>query len=295
MDIGKKVKTLRVEKLMTQSELAGGEITRNMLSQIENGIALPSISTVMYLAKRLGVSAGFLLADDNDDFIYRKTGIMKNIRKALTDKSFEICRDLCIYEFDEYDDEVRFILAQCCINMAKENICAGKLRHACANIDEAMLHTEQTLYDTSGIKNRAFVMLKFLRTLSSTLDSVEIYEDVTARKYTVETFECPLCKYVTGLENIFECNLNCFDDSVEEEKLYASHIRAKLYMAEGDYASALEQLRRIMDSSYVIPTVFIYLAGTDLEICCRETGDFRGAYEYSQNKLTLLQSMLSDI
>ena len=50
MDIGKKIKELRSAKLMTQTELAGHEITRNMLSRIENGAALPSIGTVIYLA-----------------------------------------------------------------------------------------------------------------------------------------------------------------------------------------------------------------------------------------------------
>lgn len=47
MDIGKKIREIRTEKLMTQSQLAGDEITRNMLSRIENGAALPSLGTVM--------------------------------------------------------------------------------------------------------------------------------------------------------------------------------------------------------------------------------------------------------
>ena len=43
MNIGKKIKKLRTSKLMTQSELAGSEITRNMLSRIENDAASPSL------------------------------------------------------------------------------------------------------------------------------------------------------------------------------------------------------------------------------------------------------------
>ena len=39
MNIGQKIRSLRVAKLMTQSELAGNQITRNMLSSIENVIA----------------------------------------------------------------------------------------------------------------------------------------------------------------------------------------------------------------------------------------------------------------
>ena len=85
MDIGSKIKQLRTEKLMTQSELAGTEITRNMLSRIENGAALPSLGTVVYLAKRLGVPAGYLLSEGEEEFIYNKISVMKNIRRAYTD------------------------------------------------------------------------------------------------------------------------------------------------------------------------------------------------------------------
>ena len=53
MQIGEKIKKLRTAKLMTQSELVGGEITRNMLSRIENGAAQPSMATVKYIAERL--------------------------------------------------------------------------------------------------------------------------------------------------------------------------------------------------------------------------------------------------
>lgn len=72
MNIGERIRALRNAKMMTQTELAGKQITRNMLSRIENGSALPSLSTIMYLAARLGVPAGFLLAEEGDEFYYKK-------------------------------------------------------------------------------------------------------------------------------------------------------------------------------------------------------------------------------
>jgi len=80
MNIGKKIKNIRTEKLMTQSELAGDVITRNMLSQIENGSAQPSLSTVKYLAGKLGVPAGYLLSEGDEEFVYNKTRVMRNIK-----------------------------------------------------------------------------------------------------------------------------------------------------------------------------------------------------------------------
>ena len=115
MNIGRKIKELRVEKLMTQSELAGSEITRNMLSRIENGAALPSLGTILYLAQKLGVPAGYLLSEGDEEFLYIKTNAMKNIRRAYTDKNFELCRDICLSTFEKLDDELELILTDCCI------------------------------------------------------------------------------------------------------------------------------------------------------------------------------------
>ena len=67
MQIGEKIKSLRQSKLMTQSELAGTQITRNMLSTIEHGTALPSLPTALYLAERLNVPVGYLLAEGEDE------------------------------------------------------------------------------------------------------------------------------------------------------------------------------------------------------------------------------------
>ena len=55
MNIGEKIKKLRTSKMMTQSELAGSAITRNMLSQIENEQVNPSIQTLRGLAGALRV------------------------------------------------------------------------------------------------------------------------------------------------------------------------------------------------------------------------------------------------
>ena len=50
------LRVLRMAAGLTQKELAGDRITRNMLSLIESGNASPSVSTLLYLAERLEVS-----------------------------------------------------------------------------------------------------------------------------------------------------------------------------------------------------------------------------------------------
>ena len=51
--LGKKIKEARLAKKMTQKEVVGNFITRNMLSQIESGNAMPSLKTLKYLSQVL--------------------------------------------------------------------------------------------------------------------------------------------------------------------------------------------------------------------------------------------------
>ena len=54
MELGQKLRLARQEAGLSQRQLCGEVITRNMLSQIENGTAKPSMETLRYLAGRLG-------------------------------------------------------------------------------------------------------------------------------------------------------------------------------------------------------------------------------------------------
>ena len=49
MDLGEKLKKVRLEAGLSQRQVCGERITRNMLSQIENGSARPSMDTLRYL------------------------------------------------------------------------------------------------------------------------------------------------------------------------------------------------------------------------------------------------------
>ena len=50
MNIGEKIKELRVRRRMTQADLAGDTVSRNMVSLIENGRATPSVQTLEEIA-----------------------------------------------------------------------------------------------------------------------------------------------------------------------------------------------------------------------------------------------------
>ena len=63
MTLGQKIRSARIERGMTQKELVGDHITRNMLSRIENDSAMPSMRTLEYIAARLDLPAGYFMAD----------------------------------------------------------------------------------------------------------------------------------------------------------------------------------------------------------------------------------------
>ena len=64
MELGQRLKAARLELGLSQRQLCGDVITRNMLSQIENGAARPSMDTLRYLAGELGKPLSFFLEED---------------------------------------------------------------------------------------------------------------------------------------------------------------------------------------------------------------------------------------
>ena len=177
MNIGENIKKIRTAKLMTQSELVGGKITRNMLSRIENGAANPSIDTVYYIAERLKVSPGYLLADENDEMIFRKYSDVADIKRAFMNEDFKICRDMCLTSESSNDDEIQMLLCECNLAIGIEEFNNGHLRESCEYLDQAIEGCGKTLYRTDYVIASAAVCFRFMRLLSATLSSNVIDEN----------------------------------------------------------------------------------------------------------------------
>ena len=82
--------------------------------------------------------------------------------------------------------------------------------------------------------------------------------------------------------------------NVDVSSAYYMHIHARLDMLEGRYDEAYSKLYVILTSPIKIQEPLMYFVFCDLEKCCKERKDFKGAYEYSNGKLELLQKMLTD-
>lgn len=299
MHIGEKIKALRTAKMMTQAELAGDQITRNMLSRIEHGAAFPSLQTVTYLAARLNVPAGFLLAEEGDDFLYRKMNSIGNIRHAFSRGDYRSCRDICESLFGEgrSDDEIALILAGCTKEIGMEELHAGRLHTAVRDFDAALRYAAATVYDTAVIRAEIAVCLAWLREFSPMLNSdmLDNPDGVGSRAYASGN---AFCRYIAALADLAagrEELLALYLTQEDERVLYPLHVRARRCMAQSDYAGALVFMRRIMDAQEVPPQILLYSTVCDMEVCCRETDDYRGAYEYARDKIGLRERLLEDV
>ena len=57
MDIGSKIKSMRMEKQLTQEELANRcELSKGFISQLENNLTSPSIATLIDILEILGTN-----------------------------------------------------------------------------------------------------------------------------------------------------------------------------------------------------------------------------------------------
>ena len=64
MELGKRIKQARLDAGLSQRQLCGERLTRNMLSLIENGSARPSMDTLQFLAGQLNKPISFFLEEE---------------------------------------------------------------------------------------------------------------------------------------------------------------------------------------------------------------------------------------
>ena len=130
MELGEKLRVARQEAGLSQRQLCGTVITRNMLSQIENGSARPSMATLQYLASRLGKSVGFFLEEET---VSANQSLIAHARRAYRSGAYpeaKLVLEGYLHPDETFDLEYRFLLIQCTLHMAREAIAAGKTVYA---------------------------------------------------------------------------------------------------------------------------------------------------------------------
>lgn len=98
MELGEKILQARQELGLSQRQLCGEEITRNMLSQIEHGAARPSMKTLRYLALRLGKPVSYFLDEEAEPVpanqVLEALTRMDKAEKALEQQRYPYVKEL---------------------------------------------------------------------------------------------------------------------------------------------------------------------------------------------------------
>ncbi len=265
MKLGEKIRLARLNAGMTQAELAGDFITRNMLSQIENGLAMPSLQTALYIADKLGIDIGLLFSERDNKSVYFLTRKLPELKKKFRNYEYDKCIDLCSDEA-EGCDETYIILAECYIKKAYDAFDKGELRHALKNGENAVKYASKTIYSSDSIKIKNEMLEVMISSITPYLKQTKHKSE--ERKYLIDRF------------------IETSDRRTAVLKKNEVHS----LMESGRYAEALEIGRRLLrEKDLGVP--FEYTIYCDLEICCRELKDYENAYKYSQISKKMFEEM----
>jgi len=279
--IGERLKERRAFLGMTQAELAGEFITRNMLSQIENGTALPSLTTVIYLSERLSVSPDYFLFRYGNSFSSIKAAMLPHLRELFAKGEYEECYSYFKKHATETDDEVAFILTYCALYAARRYVRSGNLDSALREIEAARHFADATVYPTDALRAELCLLYAVASNVHGPLFSLD-EASYNALKENAVAYEF----YQYLKENL---------DFPYQNQLLSTHLRARHYIKSGDFHKALSLLSELEEkkSSPEMTAFLLYRINSDAEICHKELRDFENAYRYSTRRVALLSSFHS--
>ena len=292
MNIGEKIKHARLNAGLTQAELAGDHITRNMISRIENGAACPSIGTIEYLAKRLNIPAAFFLSEENDrvGFYFRKGKAMDEIRKKLAEQDYDACLALCADFAGQEDDELHLVIAQCFYEIARREFKAGRMDKTRNAMETALTHCRLTVYDTTCLE----FLGRFCLSLTDALERYQKSEDfqtaVPVQNPTISSDEW-FCEFIFGFLSTLDSNFIPASEAVLSSGLitdesYALYIRACCAMKSGESKKASAMLHAALE--YHGGCVIRARIYSELEKISYADKDFESAYRYAKMRRDLL-------
>ena len=157
-ELGKRIKEARLAKKMTQSELVGTFITRNMLSRIESGNACPSVKTLEYLAGRLDLPAGSLISDEEDSD--RNAQQLITVKRLYKESDYSACIKAAEkLNGSEFEDEGQAITARCCIALSEKAMNSGDKAAAIKYAKQALELADKGIYKSREISVDATLKL----------------------------------------------------------------------------------------------------------------------------------------
>lgn len=280
MTIGEKIKQARLEKKMTQSDVADDKLTRNMISAIESGKALPSLDTLMHITEKLELPVAYLLSDENDVSTYRKNEMISDVRAAFAERRYEDCISL-IEQIGAMDYELAYLMAYSNFELGSAFARRGSFMSAERHLALAEEYARKTVYDTRAVEFKIPLYMSFVKNVNAPLLDLDIDAFYSAAD---ETSDLEFFKYV------------CNDTEYSyKHPFFKKHIAAKLKMRERKYYEAIAILLEIAESrgSFEYNAYLMYGVYSDLDSCYKQIHDFENAYKYAEKRISMMEGFNS--
>ena len=258
MELGEKLRQARQEAGLSQRQLCGEYMTRNMLSLIENGTARPSMDTLRYLAGQLGKPVSFFL--EEDAVVSPNQALMADARQKWTDGQVQEVW-LLLKNFRQPDPVMewqwRYLSALADLEAAKLALQAGKDRYARQLLEEAA-QWEIPELERSRLLQLGKLAGEELPQVVRQLPSLD--EELLLRA------EGALMK------KRYDRASALLEAAEDHSTLQWNLLRGRCLYGQKRYADAAVHLQQAEEAyPAVLPL---------LEVCFRETGDYKRAYEY---------------
>ncbi len=264
MALGEKLKQARLEAGLSQRQLCGDTITRNMLSQIENGSARPSMETLRHLAGKLGRPMSYFLEEDMPDSANRNR--LEQFRDAYFREDWEAAfQELsnCAHEALLADRELQLLARLTTLELARRAREPGNKDYGIRLLEG--MGPIRDGYCPAELERRRLLILAELR---------QDHVAELARKLPGMDGELLLLAQGAIEEGRFDRGGSLLDAVADRSSPRWNWLRGQVYAAQRQYRQAADCYHR---AEQVMPE----RTAPCLEQCYRELGDYKLAYEYA--------------
>ena len=258
MELAQKLKQARLDAGLSQKALCGDRITRNMLSQIENGSARPSMDTLRYLAEQLGKPISYFLEDDA--VTSPNQALMEQTRQAPPAEALVL---LARYRSPDptFDWERWLIEALSCLSVAQEALQQGKPAYAKTLLERAAAAGSHTPYYTADTERRRLLLLHAAGEGILETQLPDLTPELLLRaEASLQAADFDRCQALLA--------------ATSDQTTRWHYIKAQMHFQQKQFAQARPHFEAAWDHA---PKVCC----SRLEDCCREVSDFAGAYFYA--------------
>lgn len=266
MNLGEKLRLARREAGFSQRELCGDRITRNMLSQIENGTASPSVSTLLYLAERLGKPVSCFL--DEGGAATPNLEVMEDARRAFDQGRFEDAAAR-LRDFREPDPifcrEWELLRRLTVLALAENALRQGREPYARELLEQAKQLEAGAAYALPELKTRRILLQARLRGPQPEKLAQEL-PDMDAALFLMARAA------LAGGDS--ERCARLLDAAKNQQDPDWCMLRGRVYLRRRAYSDAARCFHAA-EAAYPRETA------AALERCYRELGDYRLAYQYA--------------